>query len=473
MSERPNHVIRRQIVEIDLHGTESDGMALQRRLPDLCNRLVTPVLDLALARCDPNDQWIVVERLDVDLGRMSPDALERDLPEAIGRAVESFFRDHPSPSGQMEEAGNIQHRTDRETADDALIMFLRTGRLPWSFRIPPGRHLEEVLLTAWTAREETPSPARRGALLDVLAVANARRRLQRQFSPEFLKSLLRLLSDAAAATVDVCLRWVQDLDHNNLPAGEQLLAQLWESAFAGISSGSMPSPRELLVAAWRAVPADTRGHGEVRALLAPVLPDLVTDVEHGATQSRTASHPPDRTRLLPMRPIAAGGEGVDGIYVDNAGVVLLHPFLPRCFEALGIAEGGRLVQPERALSLLHYLATGELSAPEYVLVLAKVLCDIAIDEPVGAVTLSDAESAEAIALLEATIRHWEALRDTGTDALRSTFLMRSGMLTADDDGGWLLRVESQTFDILLDHLPWGISMIQLPWMQRLLRVEWR
>ena len=81
--------------------------------------------------------------------------------------------------------------------------------------------------------------------------------------------------------------------------------------------------------------------------------------------------------------------------------------------------------------------------------------------------------AEIKTLLEAAIRHWAALRGTGPDGLRSTFLMRPGMLTADDDGGWLLRVESQAFDILLDQLPWGISMIQLPWMQRLLRVEWR
>ena len=487
MPEHPPHIIRRQFVEIDLHGAESDGMALQRRLPDLCNRLVTPVLDRALARCDPHDGWVVVERLDVDLGRMSPDALERDLPEAIGRAVESFFRDHPPPPEQPAETGNVKHRSDRDTADDALITFLRTGRLPWSFRLPPGRHLEEVLLTAWTAADgatrPSPSPARRAALLDVLAVAGARRRLSRQFSPAFLKSLLRLLSETGAATMDICLRWLQDLDRT-VPAGEMLLAQLWETAFAGISSGALPSPRQILVEAWRAVPPDTRGHGQVRTLLARVVPDLFDHAEPQAKPSMTASDSPhadagheprrpDRTRLLPIEPTVANGEGIDGVYVDNAGVVLLHPFLPRCFEALGIAEGGRLPQPERALCLLHYLATGELSAPEYELVLAKVLCDVAIDESLRALTLSDSESAEAITLLEAAIRHWAALRGTGPDGLRSTFLMRPGMLTADDDGGWLLRVESQAFDILLDQLPWGISMIQLPWMQRLLRVEWR
>ena len=36
--------------------------------------------------------------------------------------------------------------------------------------------------------------------------------------------------------------------------------------------------------------------------------------------------------------------------------------------------------------------------------------------------------------------------------------MRPGMLTVDADGDWLLRVESRTVDILLDQLPWGISL---------------
>ena len=97
-----------------------------------------------------------------------------------------------------------------------------------------------------------------------------------------------------------------------------------------------------------------------------------------------------------------------------------------------------------------------------------------LDEPVEAdVGLTDAETEEAIALLDAAIGHWEALRGTSPDALRGEFLMRPGMLAVDADGDWLLRVEARTVDILLDQLPWGISLVKLPWMDRLLRVEWR
>ncbi|NTW53506.1 MAG: hypothetical protein HGB15_01820, partial [Chlorobaculum sp.] len=61
-----------------------------------------------------------------------------------------------------------------------------------------------------------------------------------------------------------------------------------------------------------------------------------------------------------------------GIYVENAGLVLLHPFLPQCFRALAIAGDVELLQPGQALRLLHHLATGFDTAPEYELTLPKI-----------------------------------------------------------------------------------------------------
>ena len=163
-----------------------------------------------------------------------------------------------------------------------------------------------------------------------------------------------------------------------------------------------------------------------------------------------------------------------GTLVDHAGVVIVHPFLPRFFETLGVALGDELLDPARALCLLHYLATAEVTAPEHRLTLAKVLCEVPVNQPVEAdVGLTEAETAEANAMLEAAIRHWAALGGTSPDGLRDEFLRRPGMLAVDLDDGWLLRMETRTSDILLDQLPWGISMVQLPWMSRLIRVDWR
>lgn len=163
-----------------------------------------------------------------------------------------------------------------------------------------------------------------------------------------------------------------------------------------------------------------------------------------------------------------------GLYVENAGLVLLHPFLPQFFRASQIAGESELLRPDAALRILHYLATGDESAPEYDLALPKIICGL---HPTSlaeeAAPLSGDEREEAVALLSAVIRHWDALKNTGIDALRENFLKRNGKLTRWHDGGWLLQVESNSFDILLDRLPWGFSMIRLPWMPSMLHVEWR
>jgi hypothetical protein len=163
----------------------------------------------------------------------------------------------------------------------------------------------------------------------------------------------------------------------------------------------------------------------------------------------------------------------NGIYLDCAGLVLLHPFLPQFFEALGIAADDKLLQPDRALCLLHFLATGQSVAPEYALILPKIFCNVPLEMPVEAdVELTDTERVEATVLLDTVIRYWEALRNTSADGLRGTFLVRPGKVSLREDGDWLLQVESKSYDILLDQLCWGIGMIKLPWMQRMLRVEW-
>jgi hypothetical protein len=163
-----------------------------------------------------------------------------------------------------------------------------------------------------------------------------------------------------------------------------------------------------------------------------------------------------------------------GLYVENAGLVLLHPFLPQFFRALQIAGEYELLRPGEALRLLHFLATGSEDAPEYDLVLPKILCGLSPASLAGeSAPLSGEEREESSALLSAVIHHWDALKNTGIDALRESFLKRNGKLTRWHDGGWLLQVESNSFDILLDQLPWGFSMIRLPWMAQMLHVEWR
>ncbi|MEL7424594.1 MAG: contractile injection system tape measure protein [Bacteroidota bacterium] len=167
----------------------------------------------------------------------------------------------------------------------------------------------------------------------------------------------------------------------------------------------------------------------------------------------------------------------EGIYLSNAGLVLIHPFILPYFENVGLVKEGTFIDPqaqEKAVHLLAYLAIKEEGVPEYKLSLPKLLCGLPLSWPIEkAIALGEEEKLEGERLLEAAVKHWGALGDVSPDALREGFLQRDGKLVKKNED-WILTVEQKTMDVLLDKLPfgWGVSMIKLPWMNELLKVNW-
>jgi hypothetical protein len=162
-------------------------------------------------------------------------------------------------------------------------------------------------------------------------------------------------------------------------------------------------------------------------------------------------------------------------YINNAGLVLLHPYLHILFDALGLLEKRAFKNPaaqDKAIQLLGYLGSGETGIPEYDLVFPKLLCGLLPEDPIDRfVELTDFDKAEADQLLEAVINNWGALGSTSADGLRGNFLMREGKLQWQGDE-WRLRVTQTSYDLLLNRLPWGLSVVRLPWMPWVLKTEW-
>jgi hypothetical protein len=145
------------------------------------------------------------------------------------------------------------------------------------------------------------------------------------------------------------------------------------------------------------------------------------------------------------------------------------------FNEFGLLSEKQFINAEaqqRAVLLLHYLATGETEATEFLLVLQKILCGMGTEEPIiSSVELSEKEKEESIKLLQTVTNYWAPLRNTSADGLRSTFIQREGKLSVTQNG-WLLNVEQKAVDVLLGKLPWGLSTIRLPWMADIINVEW-
>ena len=165
----------------------------------------------------------------------------------------------------------------------------------------------------------------------------------------------------------------------------------------------------------------------------------------------------------------------DDLFISNAGLVLLHPYLELFFGHLGLVKQQEFVDPDiqqRCVLLLQYLASGNQEARETDLVLNKILCGLPVATPVDStISLTDQEIAESESLLNAIINHWSVLKNTSPDGLRYNFIMREGKLS-QSGMGWKLIVDRKAHDILLNNLPWGFSTIKLPWMQQLIQVEW-
>lgn len=485
------HIIRRQFLDVKIIGSESDGFAVLKSLPDICQNWLVPALDDVFERIAPAREHWTIERLEIDAGAFDPEHLERGLVEAVTQSIERYLREHALQAGLSSAAtgvaerlsqgappvsGAIGRRSEVRSLLEAFSHFLATGVLPWWFHLPAGTTLEDLIRESWRADGRPEQFAR--SVSAVMGQGSVLARLVRQFSKNFLEALLAAISQQGAASVREILA---ELARHDVAAQtlEPFVEQVWETAFAAALSGEQLTPDTVVAGALN------------KLLFAATLPQA-TSFERiarlwpgakpqGNRVDATALSGVDARHAIPKTPAhrAEPGEADfhldlgEGVYVACAGAVLLHPFLPQLFETLGIARDDKLLQPERALGLLHYLATGQRFAPEYDLLLPKLLCNLPFDVPVHSrVELTMAEEQEADALVAAVIRHWDALGDTSIDGLRGSFLVRRGKLSRRG-GEDVLQVEARSFDILLDRLPWGIGLIQLPWMEKILWVEWR
>ena len=167
---------------------------------------------------------------------------------------------------------------------------------------------------------------------------------------------------------------------------------------------------------------------------------------------------------------------IESAVVDNAGLVLAAPYLPRLWKMLCLTEGTRFVDrpsAERAVHLLQFMVDTRSRTPEYELVLNKILCGIEISEPIcGGIDITDGEQEAVEGLIKGMIVNWKTIGSTSVAGFRASFLQRRGRLVLKENG-WHLKVAPKAFDMLLDRIPWSFSTIKHAWMEKVVFVSWR
>ncbi|RAJ06519.1 hypothetical protein LX64_01646 [Chitinophaga skermanii] len=165
----------------------------------------------------------------------------------------------------------------------------------------------------------------------------------------------------------------------------------------------------------------------------------------------------------------------DTYFINNAGLILLHPFIPHLFDHLGWKDEKGFVNEtlqSKAAQLLGYLASGQTGCHEQDLLLPKILCGFTPAQPMQReIEFTNEELQLADELLDAAIGHWKGVGSMSRDGLRANFLMREGKLVYRK-GDWELTVTAQVYDMLLNRLPWSFSLVGYSWMESLVKTTW-
>ncbi|MDN5901258.1 MAG: hypothetical protein L0H74_14505, partial [Brachybacterium sp.] len=203
--------IRRETLEVAVVGTEAEGLAVRTRLAQLCAQELPAALERAMAPLDPGGAVLRIDRLDIDLPALGL-ALDDVVPQIAAEVQERVHRlrragdDTLVPETEDPAVATARRLSAGEAADEALLVFLATGRLPWSFRLPAGADLATTLQTAW---DEDGGPVATGTrqdrLREVLRSSSARTRLHGQLPHQIRLRLLAAIAPATAAAARAAL----------------------------------------------------------------------------------------------------------------------------------------------------------------------------------------------------------------------------------------------------------------------------
>lgn len=165
------------------------------------------------------------------------------------------------------------------------------------------------------------------------------------------------------------------------------------------------------------------------------------------------------------------------LHLENAGLVLLHPFFVPFFMQLGFLDEKRqfssIEKQIRAVHLLQCLTGNPGAQEEHFLLLNKLLCGVNILFPTNMqFKATEHELEECDKLLKSAIRHWTIIKNTSIAGFQESFVKRRGVLECSQND-WILRVETKGIDILLEDIPWSIQLILFPWNDYLIHVDWK
>jgi hypothetical protein len=460
-----------------------DGIEIKKTTENIVEHRFLPALEKLLDRHSPPHTVISIDHIDCDIS-ISDGDINEALSEKIMQQLEKQLLEEFVLFGQNAKPPTIEMRFA-----ETLLYYLENGYMPWWAAITSKQQLNESIIRL--AESEIKGDVF-NALILLLKRDTVIARICNDFEDTTFWAFFKLLPGYKNNTIITA--WQKDyltfITDKKLSAHKNLFSFLYKkNLLKSIAPYKAEQLRYNLADVnkqfIRLFTVDTR-HGfslfskyftaDAVKLISKIKNEYLKtgltlinrqneEILKEAAEKKVQKHEQANENIEKTDP-------AEPVYTNNSGLVIIAPYLGMFFKKAGVIEDDKIINATKAITLLHYIATGTGTFAEFEIVLPKLLCGLDLKSALTSpytITQTDIELVNE--LLNSVIGNWSVLKNTSIDGLRGTFLLREGKLTFKDNGSYL-KVQQNAVDVLLEHLPWNINMVKLPWMKNILYVDW-
>lgn len=492
MQKAQNHIIYSKTVELEFYNRE-ENLFIQNHIAGLVKDKLLPAMETLFDAQTASGKTIKIESLELDLGKLNQRDWEYDFVNETIYQLRQKLNEIVSFSTAA-EVYEVSYKDDQplvnniQSADEAINRFnyfLQRGTLPWNASQQSANDLLNIILEA-AKRNKLSGTQKRKISGSIFYADETLKRFLLQFTDAYLSGFLEHVLQVADATQIIGGYYKIITEHKALTYS-RVRTIAWLMAFLHHYSENEPGtadhPKATIVSILNKefstvhpqvisniLDADTK----LKALLQQHEIGVGKDTQDGNSSSQQQTlNEPTKFQKQNKKPI---GTSSKEYFINNAGLIILSPFLKQMFINLGLGTAKEFVSEEarqHAVLLSQYLITGETEIAEHALLLNKILCGYPVDKTLPSTfKATEEEKKQCHELLQSVLEYWKELKTTKPGSLLNTYILRNGKLV-DKGEYWLMQVEYKAVDIMLQFLPWSIGIIYFPWMQKRLMVEWR
>ena len=487
-------IIRKQKFRIKTNN-EQLALQLRKQVNDELQYSLLPVYEEALGKLNTDGETIFIDKIIVDLGRCNTEEFKQRLPAMLKEALIKQLNDPLPGKGliQEEPVTTKRKRSATENMHDeitALFYFLENGIYSWWYTGSSGKTPKEIIAVMNDSAIEN-------LLMKIISIQNIETKNVERINERFIQNLssenhkkvitglIALQSDQQVKRNLEILIAEETVNYliSHTGINEEIYRQQVIRFLLEKSSANHENILKMFILFLFKRVSNSKElfkfykENKKSSQKENIIEELVGDITEQEKQSAIRQFDEEQhvKKKTTINQPAKETIPDEGIYIDNGGLVILHPFLQPLFSNLGLIDAGSFISAKtqyKAVVVLYYLQNQGSLYEEYEMAFNKLLCGMAIDEVLPTnIELSEKEKQECNELLQTVINYWEALKGASTEALQETFIRRKAKLNFKEDH-WRLQVEKNATDILLNRLPWGVGVIKLPWLQYLIHVEW-